>query len=371
MVNFSAPPKVEETEITLIGTGGGYGECVVIKIGKKDWIVVDSCLDPMSKKSLATDYLESISVDIENDVRVVLCTHWHDDHILGISQLLDLAKNATFVMAKINDRQKFLSLVSLDYQKFDKSSNSTTLEFNKCLEILTKRQMSTKSAICDRLIYKSHFDNKTFEVFSLSPSDLTIHEFDLEISTLITEFGENSNKRIIINSPNDKSVALYLKIGNERVLLGSDLEVGNNNEKGWLHILRNSQSIDSTKSSLFKIPHHGSQNGYHKDIWTNLLNPNPISKITPWNRGKGLPSEDMLKIYKTHTENLYITSDNSTPKSKKRDSLDPSINKFIKSVRPSLEEIKYKHGMIRSRINHSDSVPTWLTETFGAASSIN
>lgn len=369
MLKFDTLPKDEETEITLIGTGGGYGECVVIKIGKKDWIVVDSCFDPVSKKNLAVEYLERIGVDIENDVRIVLCTHWHDDHILGMSQLLDLSKNATFVMAKVNDRTKFLRLINLDYLKLDKSSNSTTTEFHKCLEILEKRQIPPVSAISDRLIHKSFFNAQVFEIFTLSPSDLTIQEFDSEISTLITQFG-GSNKQIIVNSPNDKSVALYLKIGHERILLGSDLEVGNNPEKGWLHILSSSNSIDK-KSSLFKIPHHGSHNGYHKDIWINLLASNPISKITPWSRGKGLPKEEMLEVYKNHTNNLYITSTNSIPKPKKRDNLDPSINKFIKSVRPSLEEIKYKHGMIRSRINHDDVTPTWVTETFGEASSID
>lgn len=48
-MNYNLPPNKEETEITVIGTGGGYGECIILKIGKNDWIVVDSCICPHSQ----------------------------------------------------------------------------------------------------------------------------------------------------------------------------------------------------------------------------------------------------------------------------------------------------------------------------------
>lgn len=309
--------------------------------------------------------MTEIGVSIADDVKLILCTHWHDDHIRGMSDLLKLAINADFVMSKVNDKKKFLQLVKLDYAKLNKSSNSTTVEFNKCLEIVEMRNKSIISAVCDRLLYKCIYNNKTFKITSLSPSDLTINEFDTEISTLITEFGQ-SNRQIVINTPNDKSVALLIQLENENIILGSDLEVSNNDKKGWLHIINHCISIKGEKSSIFKIPHHGSNNGYHDQIWSKLLHPNPISKITPWNRVKKLPQEDMIQVYKNRTNQLYITSDNNKKNQKKRN-LENGLNKFIKENRPSLEEIKYHFGIIRSRINHAEQKPSWRTELFGEA----
>ena len=364
-MNYNTPPHKEEIEITVIGTGGGYGECIILKMGEKDWVIIDSCVNPITKESLAITYLTALQVDIASDVKFILCTHWHDDHIRGISELLNLSVNADFVMSKVNDKEKFLQLVALDSGKISKSSNSTTIEFSKCLEIQSKRNRTIMSAFCDRLLYKNVYNNKNFKIFSLSPSDSTINDFDTEISTLITEFGQ-SNRQIVINSPNDKSVALLIQLGEDNIILGSDLEVGKNDQKGWLHIIKYCNSIQGEKSSIFKIPHHGSSNGYDKEIWNKLLHPNPISKITPWNRAKGLPQEDMIQVYKKHTDKLYITSNSSHKSPKKRD-LSNGLNKFLKNNRPSLEEIKYHFGIIRSRINYSEQNPTWKTELFGEA----
>lgn len=50
-------PQNTQLEISLIGTGGGYGESVVIHLGYNNWIVVDSCIDPFTKRSIPLDYL--------------------------------------------------------------------------------------------------------------------------------------------------------------------------------------------------------------------------------------------------------------------------------------------------------------------------
>lgn len=372
MASYSTPPKKEESEITLIGTGGGYGECVIIKGGENNWIVVDSCINPKTKKSLPIEYLEEVGVNIKNDVKLIICTHWHDDHIKGLADLLDIADNAKFCFAKATDGEKFLLFVSLDYKKASKSSNSTTLEFNRCIEIAKDKKRQLVSAVCDKPLFRDNFSVNKFEVIALSPSDQTLNDFDTEISKLITDFGEHSNKQIVINTPNDKSIAILIKLGEEIVILGSDLEATENPQKGWLHVINHSIEIGTLrainkKSTLFKIPHHGSENGYHDDIWHILLNDKPISKITPWNKNKKLPQAEMITKYKGMTDKLYITSNRFFGKPKKRESLDKSIEKFIKAERPSLEEVKFHLGIVRSRIDHSNDSPTWNTELFGAA----
>ena len=98
-------------EATLLGTGGGYGESQVIHLGENHWIVIDSCEDPKTKMCLPLDYLQKRGVDTSTDVKMIICTHWHDDHIRGMGRLLQSCESAVFVMAKATDRDKFLRLI--------------------------------------------------------------------------------------------------------------------------------------------------------------------------------------------------------------------------------------------------------------------
>ena len=70
--------------VSLIGTGG-YGESVVVQMGAHNWMVVDSCMDPMTKESLPLQYLKSLHVDIASDVKLIVCSHWHNDHTISFT----------------------------------------------------------------------------------------------------------------------------------------------------------------------------------------------------------------------------------------------------------------------------------------------
>jgi len=357
-------------KINLLGTGGGYGESLVIHIGDNEWIVVDSCIDPYTKKSLPLKYLQDNSIDL-NCVKLIICTHWHDDHIMGLSDLLSMCPKALFSFARPNDSKKFLQLVCLDYKKSKLSvSNSSTVEFSNCLKILKERkerndQHAIKYPSLDKLLYYKKFEDIEIEVYSLSPSELSHQLYDMEISKLITDFGP-THMKIIKQSPNDRSVVLLLKLGYHIILLGADLEVNNNPKLGWLDITSNSEIIKKLdKSGYFKIPHHGSENGYHIEIWDKLIKDSPISTITPWNLGTGLPTELMLKRYNHLSQELYMSSEGKLhPKPKKRDQ---KITKTIKAFNNSLKEIKYQFGVVSSTIDLKNKNSKWLTTCTGAA----
>ncbi|RYJ44521.1 MBL fold metallo-hydrolase [Flavobacterium beibuense] len=356
-------PNSNEVEVSLIGTGGGYGESIVLKLSKNDWIIIDSCINPKNKKPLPLEYLESINVHPEN-IKLIICTHWHDDHIKGLSNILYKSENTSFVTSLVRDLKQFLLFISLDHQKSIKGGMRSTEEFGKCLQILNDRNKKIDYAIYNQLLYRNIEDKYTFELYSLSPSPKTIDDFQGEISTLIDNYGKRSF-RPTYNSPNEKSVALLLKFNDQRIILGSDLEIGNNEEQGWLHIIKNSLVFDNEKAKIFKLPHHGSQNGYHKDLFDKYIDSNPILKLTPWNKNTILPTAEMIKIYNQHSNDIYITSkiiSNSKPKKK-----DKSIEKIIKRFSISLNEVKYNKGIIRSRIDYTNPESNWNTEIFESA----
>jgi beta-lactamase superfamily II metal-dependent hydrolase len=353
-------------ESILIGTGGGYGESIVLHLGNNDWIVIDSCINPQTQVSLPLEYLQSRGVNLENDVKLIVCSHWHDDHIKGLSQLLDKCKNSPFSMATANDRSKFLSFVGLDNNKIkDEATVCSTNEIDKCLQIIASRRSTVKQAVEDKILLAKNDNGISFEIISLSPSDYILEEFSMEISTLITEYGI-SNKKVIYQSPNDKSVAILVKINDQRILLGSDLVVSDDERKGWRCIIKNSQTLDA-KSHVFKIPHHGSITGYDKVIWNEIIDKNTVAKLSPWNRGKKLPTQDMLVTFLEHTRNLYSTSipSNSRDKPKKRGK---SISKAISRFNSTLMEVKYQKGIIKCVFSLEDNL--WRVETIDGGEKI-
>lgn len=352
------------SEIHLLGSGGGYGESIIINLGNGDWVIIDSCMDPSTDEVIPLKFLAEKGIKADQ-IKLIVCTHWHDDHIAGISQLLEIYSDAVFSFSRASDLKKFLQFVSLDYQKLNTSaSNSSTTEFNKCLQILRNSKRKSKLADSDKLLYSVKKENNTFEVWALSPSDKSSNLFDFEISQLITEFG-SPHKTLPKISPNDRSIVILLKLNSEVVLLGADLEVKEDEDLGWKDIIFNSNIVKtSNKARYFKIPHHGSENGFHTLIWEKLLETDPVGTLTPWNRNTKLPKQEMLDKYKTITKSLYITSPILV--SKKAKKRDRKIEKTIKQFNSSIRELKFQFGVISSKLNHNNS-QEWQSTFDGSA----
>ena len=366
-MDFFTSPLEEEIEVSLLGTGGGYGESVVLKINNNDWAIIDSCVDPTTEKPLAISYLEKIGVNLVSDVKIVICTHWHNDHVRGLSKILKTCHNALFCMPSVHDTKKFLKLVNLDYSKIEKGSISSFNEFKDCIDIInSRREKRIKRLKSDLVVYSDEMlideDNIIeVELFSLSPSEAVIAHFDKEISTLFSEL--NMSKKLVTEkSPNHKSAVIYFRYGEFSALLGADLEISNKNDEGWNDIYNNSVVVKN-KSIIYKIPHHGSSNGYNKEIYEKLVDPKAIKKLSPWNSGRKLPKTEMLKKYSEHGDDLYITSAvklNNKPKKR-----DKRTEKLIKQFSRNLIEVKFEEGIVRTI--HSITTYKIKITTFGSS----
>lgn len=351
-------------ESVLIGTGGGYGESIVIHLGNNEWMIIDSCKSPDSNDALPIKYLKKRGVDVSKQVKLVLATHWHDDHIRGIASILKECEEAKFSFAVSGDRKKFLAFIGLDSKKeSSKVSASSTTEFSECLKIISDRKGTVVQAGPDRLIHSISSYDIDCKVYTLSPSDFTLEQFQLNIGALIRDYGK-SNRKILTIKPNEQSVVVYVKVNGIAFLLGSDLEISHDARMGWLCILNNSTAID-TKCNLVKIPHHGSENGYLDRLWSELISPMPISKITPWNRNGKLPKQEMIEKYISISNKLFITSD-ITLESKKPKKRDVKLAKAIKKENETLHEIKYLEGVIECKYDLKNQ-DNWIVELYGSA----
>ena len=82
-------------------------------------------------------------------------------------------------------------------------------------------------------------------------------------------------------------------------ILGGDLE---NTDNDWDNI---AQDYSYNRCNIFKIPHHGSSNGYSEKVWQNMLKEKPISIVTRFNPSS-LPQERELKKLLEKSSSVYV-----------------------------------------------------------------
>lgn len=100
-------PAPDQLEVSLFGPG--YGECTLIHIGSGKWIIVDSC--SQSSVPVALKYLREIGVDARSSVVSIVVTHWHDDHVRGISKLIEECPTADVVLPAAMSGREFIEMV--------------------------------------------------------------------------------------------------------------------------------------------------------------------------------------------------------------------------------------------------------------------
>jgi len=108
-------------------------------------------------------------------------------------------------------------------------------------------------------------------------------------------------------SPNDLSVAAWVKIEAIDVLLGADLEEHNVMGRGWTAVIASTNRPPGL-ATAFKVAHHGSATGHHDGIWSQLLIPSPVAILTPWNRGQRLPTNSDCARILGFTSKGFATS---------------------------------------------------------------
>ena len=347
---------MSEAVVTLLGSGSGYGESVVVKLYEHCWMVVDSCINPLTGDPLPLTYLEQNKIDTA-DVKLVVCTHWHSDHIKGLDRVLDKCSCAEFVCALASDKEKFLQYVIFEARDEKKGFSATDIFYN-CLCIERNRNGNVRIASQDRTLYKNDFCT----VYSLSPSDITMQKF---LRNIIEACEHNkSNCKIQEILPNDECIVLWLQINKKHLILGGDLE-----KNGWNMILDDSQIICGNKFDLIKIPHHGSETAYVEKLWANYAG-HVTAQVSSYNRAKNtLPRQNMLEKYFSLSDELYLTMSNNKKIAITKDR-PKSIKKAIEQLNPSIKEIPYEFGLIESKVDTSTLNEKWKTRVGGSAKKI-
>ncbi len=356
-MSFNSPPSDDEIEISVFGPG--YGEAILIHLGHGEWIAIDSCVDPRDGRSVPISYLREIGIDIEEQLKLIIASHWDDDHIRGLSELLSISK-AEFSMASAFADPHFIEF-AIAHQSADPSplAKSTT-EIVTIIRLLKTRNQKPIWIGADRTLHSNHASGAAIQsrVSSLSPTDPVMEKFLKKIASQIPK-DDTEKLRVGKLNPNEVAVALFLNLPNGAILLGADLQEIPG--KSWTYILTNSKLLEQ-KASVFKVPHHGAQNAHCQKVWTDLLFSNVVAIVAPWNRGEKLPKESDIARILNFTGRAYATAD---PKAIAPIRRDPQVGRTLATMKIKLRLAQPKSGHIRLRREADET--NWTVEMFGTA----
>lgn len=287
----------------IFGGAKGFGESILLKFSDTRYGIIDSYLNPKTKTPAVIEYLNDNGIKPEY-VDFILLTHYHQDHFSGLSMVISLCKNARFFAPKVLISKSFQLLISA-YSKIRSNHNpfSEFLEIIKVLK-LSKRKLLTLSDISKPLINESNL-----KVYPLSPNKDTFDYFDKLYKERAKKYLESDNISISVGKDfNFQSIVIVVELNEFVFLYGGDLEYHhNNNSIGWVPIW-NILKAKHNHLNIFKIPHHGSENGYNKIDWHYFINNDSILKLSPYSRSAKLPTEKMIPKIMKASPLSFITS---------------------------------------------------------------
>jgi len=352
MIYPKDPPAADTLEVSVFGKG--VGECIVVHTGDGEWLIADSLLNPTSGQPAALEYLAALGLPASNVVKLVVVTHWHQDHTAGLSQIFHATAKAQVVFSSAFRTSEFREL--LGYDAILPPETSSLAEMRNIVGILRERGSHFPTplwAVANRLLRTT----PNGDIYSLSPSDASIMVTLEGFRSLIPVAGD-PKRRFVAQGPNDTCVVLSIRRGSHTIVLGADLESGSDPTRGWKAIAT-STTCPHPLASAFKVAHHGSKNADEPSAWTRLIGADVAAILTPFRAlRKPLPTPTDVERLLGRTKNLYCAGSRAGIKAPSRPS---NVHKLIAG---KLHVIDSRLGQVRVRFPASGEPSI---EKFGAA----
>jgi len=351
MIDYGSPPAADEIEVTLFGPG--YGEAIAVHLGDGAWLLIDSCIDPDAGAPASGAYLKKIGVG-PDQVRTIVASHWHDDHVRGISQLATTHPEADFVVSAVFNDKEALAFLSA----YNGESSSGLARGAKELFSAVEARASVFPALHKSLVIDDTFNKRPVRVTALSPVPAAFAQCIAHLAQYLPKRREAINHAPELH-PNLEAIVLHIDLGDDAVLLGSDLE--NHGNLGWTAVVADHWSGSRKPASAYKVAHHGSYTGDSPQIWATLLQPDPIACLTPYTlAGRRLPTNADKQRVKGNTSHAYIASGAS-----RSPQMDSRQLKRLRDMAKNVALVDAGFGAVRLR--KQIGAQSWGVELFGAA----
>lgn len=356
----------DELAVVVIG-GPSQGESILLHYGDGRWLIVDSCTS--DKQNLPLLFLEKIEADLDK-VGFIICSHWHDDHMAGMDNLLKMCKSSYFMIPCVTNKSILPRYFEYRIYKSDKENEKEAWQvFKQCLEIIKGRTHVDNPNLREPQFVKvesSILDYHTTQgidvtVKALSPSNDMMIRFGEMLADGDARGGVFDDNGI---DQNMCSISLDVSFSGRHLFLGADLECNRNDDEdeetcidhceekfgiGMCNAVSNRFFQATSPYCYTKLIHHSSKNGYCPKYWNQHVTEDNLAISTIFS-SQSLPRKNMVAKYLAKSSRYYITSRKSQKKIQKSDiSRVLGANKYI----TSLKHVYTAPGIVITRYNMS------------------
>jgi hypothetical protein len=354
--------------------GPGFGECILLHLGDGNWAVIDSCRDAASKQPAALHYLSSLGVNPATSIQLVVATHWHDDHMDGISAVFQAATAAVFACTGAVQQADFKEVLAA-WTGTQFLTGGSGIDELRNIMVELKRRSTNSRFVAPKLAsvgkplwpVTGQPNPLGMSITCLSPSDSALLATIGRLKGVVPA-SSKVRRRLPRLLENDTSVVLSVEAGGHRILLGGDLHVKADRSLGWLAIV-DAHAGANAKHHAFKVPHHGSPTGHHNEVWDTMVVGQTCAVTTPFVGGSvKLPSTDDCRRILSKTQNSYLTA---PPIPGKFRDVNKTVERTVQEATRSAYFVPGKYGHVRLRKNFTEPIDApWRVELFGSAVSM-
>lgn len=275
-------PADDEVEVCLLGRG--VGECIVVHLGQRRWMVIDS-FNRSRHEPAALWYLRSVNVD-PAQVEVLVTTHFHRDHHLGIDRLHDACSNARLVTTGALGKEQFRKLRASDDEIQALGGLAGTIESAKA------RESAGGSGWLRAQIGQIIATGPNMLVQALSPTTSAIAASDSEVGQALQVGWDAVVSKL--RDDNRSSVTLLFDVEGIRGLLCADLPgIGS---FGWQAVLADPLTSQVSGVDLVKAGHHGSVTAHLPGMWSAWVDASATVLVAPFSTS-GIPkNRDIARL---------------------------------------------------------------------------
>lgn len=305
------PPKIDEVEFTFFGPG--IGESIVVHIPEIGWGIIDSCeFGPATERFVPP--LEYLIYQQVKTLAFLILTHPHADHFKGMEQIIDhyLGRIKRVCRYAGEGARELAEYMVRRGVKGTPGAVSLSAVFKVLKKAVDNGAESRRLGAMTQIIPRQNasVNGRTTEVEVLSLSPLAEDE-GAYVDILRKAFRELNGEIIDIPDYDHNLIAsaIWISAGQVVALLGSDVESGRSQSRGWRGIVGSIDAPDLAVKTL-KVPHHGSPNAYYKKAWEeHSRNGKVTSVVTPYIRGKQpRPSEEDIDRIGNYSSHVGLTS---------------------------------------------------------------
>ncbi len=336
------PPADGEVELTILGPG--RGESCLVHVGRGEWLVVDSCVNE-SGQPAALAYLDSLGVP-PSAVRWIVATHWHDDHVRGLANLVETCSAAKVIHSAALESDEFRILAAVGAESMVEGPSGVKELWRTWHHLADSGRSAPELARADyRVHHRKSGSAPECEIWALSPSGTALSLAVSEFSSLLASEGQ-PKRAVPRPKRNPSSVVVWVRVGAAVVLLGADLERSSDPSQGWQGIV-GSTGRQTEKGHVVKVPHHGSEDAHDPAMWTDLLHPQPLAALTPFRQGNvALPRDaDGTRIAQLASD-AWLTHDTGPARAARRSR---TVEKTIGEVTKRIERVSVNPGRVTFR----------------------